>query len=306
MKIIFKNFKLKILALASAVIFWVFVIIVQNSFYQFPEKITIQPFNLAPEFSVMNDLGDVELTLNANAEIAKTLSIKDFTAYVDLQGMGVGKSTADILVTSKNSNATVLKIKPDQVEVEIEEIAEKNVPIKYSLKGEPKEGYEISGVKLSREEVNIKGAKTKVNEVSEAIVVFSLNGEESGSITKNGLLKVIDADNEEVSNIVIENASIEADIKIKQVTYSKTVGIEPRFIGELSKGWIEKVTIKPQTIIVQGDPQILSGIDAVETEKIDLRSISGTSTIKASLKLPENITTKDNIDSIVITLEIKQ
>lgn len=305
MKILFKNFKLKILALLCAVLFWVFIVGIQNSFYKFPSEIQVQPFNLATGLSVVNELGVVQLMLNVSQEDAKNLTAKDFTAYIDLQGMGVGESNADILVTSKNPNVTILRTDPDQIKVAIEEVDTKKIPLKHLLKGGPKEGYEVGEVKMIQDEIEVTGAKSVTQKATEGVVTFSLDGTEIGDILKKGSIKIVDVEGEEIQNLQIEQGDIEAEIEIQQISESKVVGITPSLIGSLADGWVSKITLTPQTVTVKGSPVALSKIETIETEKIDLRTITGTTTLKAQLKLPYEVTTGDGITEVRVTLEIE-
>ncbi|MBU1992492.1 MAG: CdaR family protein [Patescibacteria group bacterium] len=305
MKWILGNLKLKILALISAIVFWVFIIGIQNTFYKFPEQIPVQAFNLASGLSVVEDLGKVGLILNVDENLARTLSVKDFTAYMDFQAMGEGESIADILVTSKNPNAQVLNIYPDQLEVTIEKLETKSVPIVYKLKGEPREGYEVGTIRLSKNYLQIEGAKTVLENAIEAIAEFSMDGKEIGEVTKNGALKIVDIDGDEITNLQMDNGGIEATISIEQISEKKAVGIEPVFIGQLSEGWIKKISVSPQTVSIKGDPVTLEKIDTIETEKIDLRTISGTSTIKVKLRLPDKVKVEDEINEVSVTLEVE-
>lgn len=305
MKMVLKNIKLKILALLCAIMFWVFIMGIQNTFYKFPEKVPVQPFNLATGLSVVNDLGTVELTIDTGKEDVKNLGVKDFTAYVDLQSMGVGESTAEILVTSKNTNVNILKSTPNKIDVVIEEVDMKTVPLRHLLKGDPKEGYEISNVEMSKEEITITGAKSATKEAIEGIVIFSLDGTEIGDTVKKGSVEIVDINENKIENLQVEEGDIEAEIQVKQISETKTVGIEPSFIGELEDGWVKKITLNPQTVIIKGSAATLSKIETVKTDKIDLRAISGTSIIKVPLNLPGDIETSDGVKEIRVTLEIE-
>jgi YbbR domain-containing protein len=305
MKTVLKNWKVKILALSSALIFWVFIISIQNTFHEYPEAIQIQPFNLPTELSVVNDLGEVKMTLDIEQEEMKNLVTDDFTAYVDLQGMGVGESMAEILVTSKNSNVKILKTEPSKIQVVVEEIDSKQIPLKYKLKGEAKEGYEVIEVSLSKSEVEITGAKSTIQKIIEGEIEFLLNGDEEESVSKPGSIEIFDINGEEAKNVEIKDEEIEAVIKIQQISETKTVGVEPGFLGSLKEGWIEKITVTPQTLKIKGDPVSLKDIESIETEKIDLRTITGNSTIKTKLLLPSGVSTEGNLKEVSVKIEIE-
>ena len=109
----------------------------------------------------------------------------------------------------------------------------------------------------------------------------------------------------EIQNLQVEQGDIEAEIEIRQISESKVVGITPSLIGTLADGWVGKITLTPQTVTVKGSPVALSKIETIETEKIDLRAITGTTTLKAQLKLPYEVTTGDGITEVRVTLEIE-
>jgi len=177
--------------------------------------------------------------------------------------------------------------------------------LKYKLKGQTAEGYEVIDVSLSKDEIEISGAKSIVQKVIEGTVTLSLNGDEKNSVSKVGTVEIFDINGEKMESVQIKEGEIEAVIQIQQISETKTVGIEPGFLGSLKEGWIKKITINPQTLKIKGDPVSLGEVEAIETEKIDLRSISGTSTIKTKLLLPSGVVTEGNVQEVLVTIEIE-
>ena len=287
-----KHLPLKIFALVLATIFWIFVVSFENTFYQFPEDVKIQIFNLAPELAVTEDLGAVKLGIRASDSVVyRTLTAADFEAYVDLRNAGAGQRKVAVSVTSKNPQVTVVRVFPNEVSLNLEPVRQKNVSVTSEVLGKPAKGYKVGTVKLSKNTVAVSGAETFLKKIAQARGQINLSGTETRSMTKKVEVVFYDEAGLVLEGIKIDDSvSLEADMEIIEVEGNKEVGIKAKLEGAMANGVVKKVEVSPAVISINGRTEALTGILFVETEKIDLKDIEASFSKKVKIILPKDIT----------------
>ena len=304
----FKNLHLKIFALFLATIFWIFVVSLENAFFQFPGEVLIQVFNQSSDLALASVLGGVKLTLRSqDPAVLRNLSPNDFEVYVDLRNSGAGTRRTSISVTSKNPQVSVLRVDPAEVDVTLEPLREKNVPIVAQVIGQPAKGFRMNSVKLSSESVNVSGAESVLKKIRTINAVVTLQGSEEGTTTKPVLLQVLDGNGVPLDGVQIEKNDIDAVLDIVQVATTKEVGIKPQFVGALSNGTIAKVEVTPSVVTVTGPRDALDQITVLETEPIDLKDVTANFEKSEKLVLPAGVSLEPGQNQEVkVAVEIAQ
>lgn len=278
------------MAIFAAIIFWVIVINLENTFYVFPDPIEIQAFNLPENLVVEEDLGTAKITLQSAPRDINKIAIKDFEVYVDLKGAGEGERQVEVSVSSKNPEVRVLKVEPSVIKLQLEAITEKTVPLNYSIKGTPAENYQVKDVEFDIAELIVKGSKEDLAKVTEVQAQIALKGDETSDLEKSTTLVAIDAEGAILDDVIPEREEINAKIIIQQGLRTKTVGIEPTITGELDSGWIKSLSISPTNIQIKGSNSALSSISSVSTIGIPIAQLKEQGTVAIGISLPQNIT----------------
>lgn len=307
MKIFLANWELKVLAVLAAIIFWFLVVGTENSFYTFPEEIPVKAFNVSEDLVVAEDLGTATLRLKIdNRESIANLVADDFSAFVDLEGLGEGEREVDIEVSSKSSDISVVKVEPARINVKIEQKSAKEVPIEYILKGEVKEGYQVKEVTISNENTIIKGSQKTINEIDSASLIIELNGEDQ-DINNLYPLKVFDGNGEEIPNISLDNEEIEAQITITPITDQKIAGVQPTIVGTPNESvWIKAINVDPSFVVLEGDREALKELDFVQTSDIDVKDLAENKDFTVSIiGLPEDVSVEGS-GEISISIEVER
>jgi len=165
-----KNFFLKILALLSALVFWFFIVGLQNIPQSFERPLNIETFNLPEELVVASKLPKAEVKIVTDKATRRSLTIEDFDAYIDLRDARPGTMTSSVYVTSKNPKVSIAKITPETITVQVEEKFEKDIPVTIKVKGKPKNGYIIASAWSTPGVVTIRGTEARLNEIHEVAV----------------------------------------------------------------------------------------------------------------------------------------
>ena len=97
--ILTKNLPLKLLALASAIFLWLYVI---NEGYEvgfLDTEIRIETYNLAEDLAVANDLGTAKLKVRAPAAAWSKIDTDEISAYVNLINTWEGVYSIELKVS---------------------------------------------------------------------------------------------------------------------------------------------------------------------------------------------------------------
>jgi YbbR domain-containing protein len=305
MKRLLANWGLKGLAVLAAIIFWVLVIGTENKFYTFPEAVQIKPFNISDDLVVSGALGSVKLTLKTNnKDTQNSLVTNDFDAYVDLDGLKEGELEVPVIVSSKKSDVSVLKVEPSNIKVKIEKRSEKEVPVDYIVKGVPKEGFVVREVLINQEKVIIKGSQDVLNNVNTATVVIELTGEDKDT-KKVFPIKALDKDGNEISGVVSDIKEAEADIKISAITNQKIVGVKPDIKGSPSENfWIKSINVSPSYVVLNGSTEALESVEFISTKEIDVQNLTENGTYYVQVVgLPDGVSVEGSTE-ISVTIEV--
>lgn len=306
MKRFLANWELKVLAVLSAIIFWILVIGTENTFYTFPDPIPVKVFNLADDLVVDGELPTVSLRLKIdNRESLKNLTIDDFSAFIDLEGQREGTVRSRVEVTSKNSDISFMKADPGEIEVRIEKISEKEVPIDYKAEGEVADGYQVKNVELSQDKVVVKGSQSTLKNVFQATALINLSGDkEDLSITAP--LVVFDKQGNKLDNIKFENPEVDALITITPIKNQKILGVQPNITGKPDDSvWIKSIDVNPSYIVAEGDQDVLEKLDFVKTEDINVDGLKENKTYNVSIAdLPDGISVQGG-GNVVVSIEVQ-
>ncbi|MFA7277625.1 MAG: CdaR family protein [Candidatus Gracilibacteria bacterium] len=282
-----KNWLLKIVSIASALLLWFVVVGLQNAPQQFETPLEIKPFNLSEQYTVVGSLPHAKVKILVDKEAQRQIRPEDFDAYIDLKNTEPGKVTSTVYVTSKNPKVTIVSVSPGSVTVAIEKTAEKQMVVEYEISGKVRDGSQLKGVKVDPQKVQLSGATSSINALKKIKAVIILNGTENHTFTGNHL-SLVDQDGKPLQGIKVTPDSVDATVEIDAMQQEKIVPIKPRLSGTLKSGFLSKITVHPNVINLQANSKILESISGLETDLIDLDKITKTGSYPVNIILPKD------------------
>lgn len=297
----FANLRYKLLALFLAILFWIFIISTQNTFSKFPDPITIKPFNLSEQLTLVNKLGEANVIIRTTPETYKKITAKDFELYIDLKGLQIGEYEMPVSVTSENPDVTILKVEPAKIKIKLEPLISKNIPVVLKLEGKTKEDYQPGEADLSITTVKISGAQSIINTASQAQAILELKGDETTDIEKALSLKIVDADENKLENIKLAEDTVDVFLPVAEVYERKTVDITAKI--NKYEGFQQKdITVSPSTTPLKGKKEILEKINFLETNEIDFEKLREQNSLKVNLNIPEGVNLVNPNDILVTVI----
>lgn len=279
----------KIIAIAVAAILWIYVSSTQSTAGKFPGSINLRSTNTSPGLVAIYDQSTVDVEIMADPADWKKLSADSFSATVDLNGLSEGTYQLEISVTCSIPDVKITKVNPAKTYVSLEKIITKTININVSSEGAPAEGLAVGEVALDPETVEVSGASSVVNSLTEASALLALNGE-SNDFEKSLRVFAKDDKGVEIKGLIFSPEHINAKVDLIRASNSKTVGVKVITSGTPKQGYyVSSVAVNPSTIDISGSGSALSAINFLETEKVDISDVSTTLERSVSLNIPNGV-----------------
>ncbi|WP_139905819.1 CdaR family protein [Clostridium thermarum] len=248
-----------------------------------------------------------EVTLRVKGPMLEVnaLTASKFLLKADLSKsiLTKGINRVPVYVERLPSDIVIMDQESLKVDVILDNLIEKSVPVKVDIPVTTKPGFISSTPVLYPSVVYVSGAEQYVNNVSYVQAKTVLEDIEKDE-ELNLPLQPMDEAGRVVKNVTISPQIVNVVIPVKR---TKTVKINVETIGNIATGMIlEGIEAVPATIDIAGEDEVLESITEVNTEPIDLALITEDKTIEVKLILngfttvkgENSISVKVNVDNI--------
>ncbi len=157
---------LKIVALVCALFLWFYAEAQENPAKERQLTVPVQYVNLAADYVVESASQSVQITIKGNETDIMSLRSDDFTAAVDLSGAVVGSASYPVMVNSSAVNER-FTYTPDKITVSIDQIQQKEVPIRVRTDGTVAQYYELSYTDVQPETVIVRGSGKHLSDITD-------------------------------------------------------------------------------------------------------------------------------------------
>ncbi len=166
-KLLTENWTLKLLSLLFALILWMFIMgeRQQEVGYRVPLELQNIPANLM----IANEVPSlVDVRVSGPRTLLMKVSPNDISIAVDLTDLQPGLTTFKRLEERLNlpNGLRVTRLSPSFIDLKLERIKQKKVPVQIALTGEPLQGFQVGRVQATPSQVVIEGAESELKNVS--------------------------------------------------------------------------------------------------------------------------------------------
>lgn len=168
LSVLSENWILKLLSLVFALILWFFVMGERK--LEVGYTVPLELKNVPPGMMVANEVPSlVDVRLSGPRTLLMNLGPKDISISVDLVDLKPGLTSFKRLEERLNipSGVKVTRLSPSFIDVKLERIREKKVPLKVVFSGLPAEGFQLGSVRLKPEQVTVEGAESEIKDITE-------------------------------------------------------------------------------------------------------------------------------------------
>lgn len=167
-KLLTENWTLKLISLVFALILWMFIMGERRQ--EVGYRVPLELRNIPAELMIANEVPSlVDVRVSGPRTLLMKVSEGDISIAVDLTDLQPGLTTFKRLEERLNlpSGLRVTRLSPSFIDLKLERIKQKRVPVKVALSGEPLQGYQIGRVKAVPDRVLISGAESELKSVHE-------------------------------------------------------------------------------------------------------------------------------------------
>ena len=294
----------KLAMVVLSLILWLSVGIMQSKSGTFPGAIEIEARNTPTGTVAILSEQYAEVEINANSTTWQDLQPDDMDLYVDLSDYNIGTYELEIQANSHIGQATITSINPKKIFVTIEPIITKELPVNLEIEGLPGNDYVVDSYIIEPDTITVIAPENYISDIKQVTAQLKLNGETS-SFTRDITVTIPSMRSDLLQSITISPSKVEVAVTISTEGESKTVGINPVVSGQPENGYyVSAITTTPATLNITGPASILSTINSVSTETVDISNLTDNQTYSVPIVLPDNVSS--SIRRVEITVNVTQ
>lgn len=265
-KILLHNFAQKILAVLLAFFIWLFATVPtmhEKSVVQFFVPITYQ--NLPKDLEIVSpQLQSVNVSVEAMKSNLQDVHPSHFQVFLNLSGATEGKNSVAMSeknIKSPNKDIKVISVSPTEVQLELEKIAEKLLPIRPVIQGKLAPGFVVNDIVMEPNNINIRGPFS---------VMETMDQIETKAINVDGLNSDIDiAVTLDLPNRVrvLDNVNFLA-ARIKVGSEPMNLRIDKIPIGLINQTYVTRINPQEFNVLLRGPKSVLKNFS-----RDDLRAV---------------------------------
>lgn len=293
--------------IGAAIVFGLGIVLAANGVStktgELPDKINIKAVNLGDGLSA--NLGSeqkVSVIISAPRASWQALNSDSFSATVDVANQKEGTYDLDVHVDSKVTDVNVRQVIPGRVVVSVEPVIRKTVPVVVKFDGKAGNDLIPDTPTIDPDKVEITGAKSVVDDLTQVIAPVKLNGE-TGTLEQTSTLSVQNSSGEQIEGVGISSPTVKVKVALIKAGKIKTVGIKPVITGQAKAGlWAQSISVEPSVVSVTGAVDELEKLTAISTASINIDGRDGSYTVSVELSLPQGITIADNTGKVTVKI----
>jgi YbbR domain-containing protein len=265
-----------------------------------------------PEDRVTYDAGNMRVlvTVRAPTSIWNNLRSDDFHAYIDLSDVPTGTLEVPIQVELRSEPTEVTEIteiSPGTVEITVEELAEKDVPVTVNIQGTPAVGFVMNAYETVPQAVRVRGPASFVQQVFKAQVVVSVS-DKQGDVRSDYQAVPLDENDNLVAQVEIAPKTVTVNVPIEPLGYLRDLAVTPALQGQPAPDYrVSNLVVRPPVVKVFGPPEAVRKTSGyLQTQPINMTGITQSITTPVGLQMPEGLTVVDPPRAVVsVTLRIE-
>lgn len=289
-----QNFRYKMLALVLAIIIWGYADAGQNrNTIREMSDLTIQLKNVDPNYLASCRPSTVNITFKgsrANLD-ALTDEAEQIKAYIDLRGMIKGQYSLPVHITMPDGYSSLVNkmILPEKAYVVLEDKIGRSLLIDVRMLSDTPKGYQFGAPIISSTRAVVSGPSKLVNSVS-SLAVFVDPKDSASSVEGDFNVQAFNKNGKNVEGVNISPGSVHLVMRMIKAPSSRIAYITPDLYGQPAYPYrVTGVDVEPQTVVISGNPDMISGINIINTKPINLTSRTKTFSEAVELIMPQGV-----------------
>jgi YbbR domain-containing protein len=288
-----RDFVVRILAILVAIILWTVVITNERGAEQQLQTSMIERI-ISASTTVKNldsDLVVIEMPRSISIRVRGSIAAIRTTehavkAEVDLSGMTEGLQQVRV-IPIVNKSVEVLSVEPAVVNVKLDRIIDRNMPVKPNIIGTPQQGYLIGSARTEPVAVVLHGPSTMVQNVRQVLAPVDISGAEK-DVSISSPLRAVDDAGRDITDIQISPDRVKIDLPVGPGWRSLEANVIPKTVGDPLQGYVVKsITPYPAKVKILTSTDLTTSDMNVETEPVRISGAFNSFQADARLVVPE-------------------
>jgi YbbR domain-containing protein len=295
-----ENLSLMLLALIIAVVVWIAAEwerdrIVEDEFDRpIPVQVINQPVGT---HLVEGWTQEVRVRLKAPQSVWNQLKPEDFGAILDLSPnsspLEPGEYRIGVQVSLDVEQTILLDVEPAIIEVALEAIRERTMPVQVDIRNEPELSYQAEEPVVAPETVQVVGPASLVDQVQQVVTSVSLQGARATVKNDAAALTPVDASGRRVNGVTLTPETVQITVPIRQQSNFKEMTVKPEILGQPAEDYyVAEVRLNPPMVLVFGSRDVLNDLPGfLSTVPISIAGRTEDVTERLPLELPPGVAT---------------
>lgn len=278
------NWFYKLLALAVALVLWVYVNAERNPQARRSFTVPLEIRSLSKGYvAEVRHKGasviEVKLTVEGLKANVDSVREEDVKAWVDLTGFEPNSPKSLAVRTSVSGvspEELEISCAPPTVEVGIEAVSRKQLPVEVKFVSAPPVGYSYSDPAITPASVSVSGKSALVAEVKRIVVTIP-NQKPNEPIDDYFNVTALNSVGKPVTGVKLSPGKVGLKVQLVEVPATKTVVVSHNVTGQPKyPARIASVSVSPSSVTLKGKPTTLMGVSTVSTEALSVKGAEET------------------------------
>jgi YbbR domain-containing protein len=289
-----RNISTLLLAFILALIVWVSAVTSADPNQEQTFQVPLEVIGLASDLTVVSDVPErASLTLFAPRSILEEIASEGgaIQAWVDLSELEASTYTVPLQhqVDPRFRPVRVVEIVPETIELTLETLSSKSLPIQIDVRGEPPLGYQAGTTEWNPNEVEVSGRTSLVAQVTAVSATLNISGSEE-TIDRSVKLTAQDDEGHNINDVTLTPSEVTVVQPITLKGGYRNLVVKVVTTGQIAEGYRQtSISVSPPNVMVfSADPNLVDQLPGyVETEPLDISGAVDDIETILGLNLPE-------------------
>lgn len=296
LRTISKNFSTLLLAFILALAVWISAVTASDPMESrlYPRPVMLEIIGQDPGLVLTSEIpSQITMTLSAPVSIWTRLINEQIPvrAIIDLSNAGPGTTTVGVQIQVGVGPVRVVSHSPRTLNVTLEPLSSRIVPISLLQTGEPAIGFQAATPVLSQLTATVRGAESIVKQVQEVRAILDLN-QSKENVNRMIELQAVDANGSLIEGLTISPSRVTVSVAITQRGGYRNVVVKVVVSGQVAGGYrVTNISVFPPAITVfSSDPKLVDDLPGyVETASLNLNAARDDIDTSLPLNLPPGV-----------------